>query len=74
MNLLRGDIVLGVLAGDFGKPQPVLVVQNDLLNNNHSTILVCPITSYLTGAETLRLAIEPSAVKCLRLISYYDLY
>ena len=56
----RGDVVLVVVAGDYGKPRPAVVVQTDLVNDTHSSIVVCPITSHLQDAELFRLTIEPS--------------
>lgn len=43
----RGDIVLAVAAGDYGKPRPALVVQSDLFNDTHASVLVCLMTSDL---------------------------
>jgi mRNA interferase MazF len=57
----RGDVVLVVVPGDYGKPRPAAVVQADLVNDTHSSIVVCPVTSHLQDAELFRLTIEPSA-------------
>ena len=43
----RGDIVICVLKGDYGKPRPAVVIQSDLFNLTHTSITICPITSYL---------------------------
>ena len=56
----RGDVVLVVVPGDYGKPRPAVVVQTDLVNDTHSSIVVCPVTSHLQDAELFRLTIEPS--------------
>ena len=56
----RGDIVLVVVPGDYGKPRPAIVVQTDIVNDTHSSIVVCPITSHIQDAELFRLTIEPS--------------
>lgn len=61
MSLARGDIVLGVLSGDFGKPRPMLVVQTDLLNPTHASVLVCPISSHLTHIKSFRMTILPES-------------
>lgn len=55
----RGDIVLAVFSGDYGKPRPAVVVQTDLTLDTHSSITVCPITSTLLEAPLFRLALEP---------------
>ena len=40
----RGDLVTVSLPGDYGKPRPALVIQNDLLNELDSLVL-CPVSS-----------------------------
>jgi len=57
----RGDIVLVAVPGDYGKPRPAVVVQTDLVNDTHSSIVVCPVTSHLQDAELFRLTVEPSS-------------
>lgn len=56
----RGDMVLVVVPGDYGKPRPAVIVQTDLVNDIHSGIVVCPVTSRIQDAELFRLTIEPS--------------
>ena len=34
----RGDVVICVLSGDYGKPRPAVVVQSDLFNPTHASI------------------------------------
>jgi len=53
----RGDVVVCALPGDYGKPRPALIVQSDLFNPTHASIVVCPITSHLVNAPLFRLAI-----------------
>jgi mRNA interferase MazF len=57
----RGNVVLVVVPGDYGKPRPAVVVQTDLVNDIHSSIVVCPVTSRIQDAELFRLTIEPSS-------------
>jgi mRNA interferase MazF len=57
----RGDIVTVAVAGDYGKPRRAVVVQTDLLNDTHASVVVCLLTSALVDAPLLRLAVEPSA-------------
>ena len=46
----RGARVRAVLAGDCGKPRPVLVVQAEALSEaGLGSVLVCPLTTALTG-------------------------
>ena len=56
----RGDLVIVTVAGDYGKPRPAVVVQTDLVNDTHASIVVCPVTSHLQEAELFRLTITPS--------------
>ena len=53
----RGDIVLCILTGDYGKTRPAAVVQSDLFNPTHASIVVCPITSFLIDSPIFRLEI-----------------
>jgi mRNA interferase MazF len=45
---------------DFGKPRPALVVQSDIFNPTHASIVICPITSHMVDAPLFRLTISPS--------------
>ncbi len=65
MIVSRGDVVLGALPGDFGKPRPVLIVQTDLLNETHATMLVCPITSHIGSHKSFRMLVEPATTNGL---------
>jgi mRNA interferase MazF len=67
--LQRGDVVLCVLSGDFGKPRPAVVVQSDWFNPTHASVTVCPLTSYLIDAPLFRLSIEPSQTNGLKTTS-----
>ncbi|MCC8372033.1 MAG: type II toxin-antitoxin system PemK/MazF family toxin [Rickettsia endosymbiont of Pseudomimeciton antennatum] len=55
----RGDIVICVLNGDYGKPRPAVVIQSDLFNPTHASIVVCPITSYLIDSPLFRISLIP---------------
>ncbi len=56
----RGDVVIAVFSGDYGKPRLAVVVQTDLANPTHSSLGLCPITSHLENAPLLRLEVTPS--------------
>lgn len=62
----RGDVVVVVVPGDYGKPWPAVVVQTDLVNDTHASIVVCPITSHIQDAELFRLTVEPCAANGLQ--------
>jgi len=67
--LKRGDLVVVVLAGDYGKPRPALIVQADLFNETHASVTVVPVTSTLVDAPLFRLTVEPSPGTGLRSLS-----
>lgn len=56
-KLRRGDIVVYSAAGDYGKPRPAVIVQSDLFNETHGSLVLCPITSELTGLKLFRVEI-----------------
>lgn len=55
--MMRGDFVTIAMQGDFGKPQPALVMQSDQFNE-HMTVTVLPVTSTLVNAPLLRVTVE----------------
>ena len=63
----RGDLVTVSLSGDYGKPRPALVIQNDLLDELDSVVL-CPVTSDMRTAD-FRVTLEPTPSNGLRQIS-----
>jgi mRNA interferase MazF len=56
--LRRGDLVSAVLAGDYGKPRPVLIVQDDAFSTLRS-LSVLPLTSDLRGGVSTRITVTP---------------
>src|SRR5207245_8968422 len=56
----RGDVVVAAAPGNFGKPRPALVVQSDLFNPTHPSLVICPITSHLVDAPLFPLTLRPS--------------
>jgi len=59
MGIKRGDIVICALKGDYGKVRPAVVVQSDLFNETHASVVICPITSKIVDAPLFRITIEP---------------
>jgi len=53
----RGDIVICALAGDYGKPHPGVVVQSDLFNPTHASVVIYPVTSHTVEAPLFRLSL-----------------
>jgi mRNA interferase MazF len=62
----RGDIVICVFSGDYGKPRPAVVVQSDLFNETHASVVLCPVSSEITGLNLLRVKIPASETTGLR--------
>jgi mRNA interferase MazF len=58
-SVQRGDVVLVVAPGSYGKPRPAVIVQTDLANETHPSFVVCPLTSHLREAPLFRLGVEP---------------
>ena len=65
----RGDIVLVVARGDYGKPRPAVIVQSDLFNGTHASVLVCLLTTEIVKAPLFRLSLRPSPENGLREVS-----
>jgi mRNA interferase MazF len=50
------------LQGDDGKPRPAVILHNDLITAEESdSVVVCPMTSDLSGMREFRVLVEPSA-------------
>jgi len=60
MEIARGDIVSAVLAGDYGKPRPVLIMQSNAFIRLHS-LTVLPLTSDLQPSSLVRIRVEPNS-------------
>jgi len=56
----RGDVVVVVAPGDFGKPRPAVVVQSDLFNDTHASVAVCLLTTDIVDAPLFRLDLAPT--------------
>lgn len=61
----RGEVVVCVVTGDYGKPRPAVVVQSDLFNPTHASVTICPITSEFREAPLFRLPLDPSGANGL---------
>ena len=66
MEIKRGDIVICASPGDYGKPRPAVVVQSDLFNGTHSSILICLITTHLEDAPLFRIPVPPGRATGLK--------
>ncbi len=55
----RGDIVIAVAPGEYGKPRPAIIVQADAFAL--TSVTIAPVTSELQDAPLLRIGLEPTA-------------
>ena len=68
-EITRGDVVTVALAGDYGKPRPALVVQDNAFLGLPSTT-VLQLTSDLHDLPLVRIEIEPTRENGLRETSH----
>ena len=59
----RGDLLTVVIAGDYGKPRPAIVVQTDSLRGLES-VIICPLTTDVQDAA-FRVIVEPDEINGL---------
>jgi mRNA interferase MazF len=64
-GMKRGDLVAVVVSGDYGKPRPALVVQDDAFAALHS-VTVLLVTSDLHDGPLMRISIQPTPENGLR--------
>lgn len=64
----RGDLVTIAIGGDYGKPRPALVVQDDAFAALLS-VTVLRLTSELHDAPLLRVTVQPTPENGLRTVS-----
>ena len=57
LPMMRGDVIVVSLPGDYGKPRPALVVQADQFTE-HPSVTVLPITSQRVDAPLLRIDVD----------------
>lgn len=63
--MTRGDIVTVAASGDYGKPRPAVIIQDELFDSLPS-VTVLPLTSELRDAPILRITVRPAADNGLR--------
>lgn len=65
MKPTRGDLVTIVTSGDYGKPRPALVIQDDIFDDLPS-VTVLPLTSALRVAPLVRVDVPSGSDTGLR--------
>ena len=61
----RGDLVTIAVSGDYGKPRPAVVMQDDAFAELPS-VTVLPITSDVHEEHAIRITVEPDDSNSLR--------
>jgi mRNA interferase MazF len=61
----RSDVVAAVMAGDYGKPRPALIIQSQPFQELHSVTLL-PLTRDLRNWPLFRITVEPNPQNGLR--------
>jgi mRNA interferase MazF len=67
-GMRRGDIVAAAFSGDYGKPRPVLIVQDNAFRGLES-FTILPLTTDLKDSALIRLTITPTRANGLRMTS-----
>lgn len=62
----RGDVVTVAASGNYGKPRPAVIVQTDALPAEHTSVVVCQMTSDIAEAPDFRITIEATEKNGLR--------
>jgi len=66
VKFARGDMVTAAFQGDLGKPRPAVIIQADNYIEHHVTLLLCPLSTFLSDAADFRPTIEPSETNGLK--------
>ena len=66
MGLKRGDIAILSAPGDYGKPRPALVLQDDTFHELHSIVVALVSTDLQDGPAQVRLRVLPKPENGLR--------
>ena len=69
LKLLQFDVVTCALSGDYGKPRPCLILQRSEFNKEHTSLVVCPITSHVEKAIIFRPTLIPDEENGLEKLS-----
>jgi mRNA interferase MazF len=59
-------MVTAAFQGDLGKPRPAVIIQADNYIEHHITLLLCPLSTFLSDASDFRPTIEPSETNGLK--------
>jgi mRNA interferase MazF len=65
VEVIRGDVVLVTLPGDYGKRRSAVVVQSDLFASDFPSVLICPLTSDPLPHSVARIPVAPTAANGL---------
>jgi mRNA interferase MazF len=57
----RGDLVIVSLPGDYKKPRPAVILQNDRLEGKLESYIIALLTTFDEGAQVLRVEVIPTS-------------
>lgn len=66
----RGSIFVVALSGEYQKPRPALVVQNNRSSEFFESVTICLLTSDVQFESKIRVCVEPSLENGLRKASH----
>lgn len=69
MGITRGDVVTVVLASEYGKPRPAVIVQSDIFQTKDSVVVVPMTTDLRPNSVLFRKRVIPSEANGLELES-----
>ena len=59
--MTRGSVVVVATKGRYtSKPRPAVIVQDDIFNDTHASITLCPVTSDVVDAPLFRIGLPAS--------------
>jgi mRNA interferase MazF len=67
LGLRRGDVVVAVAQGAYGKPRPFVVIQSEIYHT--PSVTLAPTTSTLEELAGVRVRLEPTPQNGLREVS-----
>ena len=62
-------MVTAAFQGDLGKPRPAVILHADEFIENHVTLLLCPLTTFLADSPAFRPTLNPSSQNGLNAVS-----
>ncbi len=65
----RDDLVMVSAPGGYGRPWSAVVLQSDIFNETHASVLVCVVISDSQDAPLFRIDIQPTKGTGIKMVS-----